>query len=70
MGDYLLSKSVLLSTDNKDFDLLAVISRTIREMAEGELLQLEKLVNWILQKMFITKLSVRKPLHLSLHVAK
>lgn len=42
VGDYLLSKSVLLSTDNKDFDLLAVISRTIREMAEGELLQLEK----------------------------
>ncbi|MDO5616208.1 MAG: polyprenyl synthetase family protein [Cruoricaptor ignavus] len=42
VGDYLLSKAVLLSTDNKDFDLLAVISRTIREMAEGELLQLEK----------------------------
>jgi len=42
VGDYLLSKSVLLSTDNKDFDLLSIISRTIREMAEGELLQLEK----------------------------
>ena len=42
VGDYLLSKAVLLSTDHKDFDLLAVISRTIREMAEGELLQLEK----------------------------
>lgn len=42
VGDYLLSKSVLLSTDNKDFDLLGVISRTIREMSEGELLQLEK----------------------------
>lgn len=42
VGDYLLSRSVLLSTDNKDFDLLAVISRTIREMSEGELLQLEK----------------------------
>ncbi|QCX52260.1 polyprenyl synthetase family protein [Elizabethkingia sp. JS20170427COW] len=42
VGDYLLSKSVLLSTDHKDFDLLSVISRTIREMAEGELLQLEK----------------------------
>lgn len=45
VGDYLLSKSVLLSTDNKDFDLLAVISRTIREMSEGELLQLEKARN-------------------------
>ena len=42
VGDYLLSKAVLLSTDHKDFDILAVISRTIREMAEGELLQLEK----------------------------
>ena len=42
VGDYLLSKAVLLSTDFKDYDLLEVISRTIREMAEGELLQLEK----------------------------
>jgi octaprenyl-diphosphate synthase len=42
VGDYLLSKSVLLSTDNGDYDLLAVIARTIREMSEGELLQLEK----------------------------
>lgn len=42
VGDYLLSKSVLLCTDNKDFDLLAIIARTIKEMSEGELLQLEK----------------------------
>ena len=42
VGDFLLSKSVLLSTDFKDYDLLAVIARTIREMSEGELLQLEK----------------------------
>ena len=42
VGDYLLSKSVLLSTDHQDYDLLAVIARTIREMSEGELLQLEK----------------------------
>lgn len=42
VGDYLLSKSVLLSTDHQDYDLLSVISRTIREMSEGELLQLEK----------------------------
>lgn len=42
VGDFLLSKAVLLSTDHQDFDLLAVISRTIREMSEGELLQLEK----------------------------
>ncbi len=42
VGDYLLAKSVLLSTDNKEYDLLSVMSRTIREMSEGELLQLEK----------------------------
>ncbi len=42
VGDYLLSKAVLLSTDHKEYDMLAVISRTIREMSEGELLQLEK----------------------------
>lgn len=42
VGDYLLSKSVLLSTDHKDYDLLEIISTVIREMSEGELLQLEK----------------------------
>ncbi|MCB9203100.1 MAG: polyprenyl synthetase family protein [Flavobacteriales bacterium] len=42
VGDYLLSKSVLLATENKDFDLLEIISNVIRKMSEGELLQLEK----------------------------
>lgn len=42
VGDFLLAKAVLLSTDHKDYDLLSVISRAIREMSEGELLQLEK----------------------------
>ena len=42
VGDYFLSKSVLLCTDHKDFDLLGIIADTIREMSEGELLQLEK----------------------------
>lgn len=42
VGDYLLSKSVLLATENKDFDLLTVVSNAIREMSEGELLQIEK----------------------------
>lgn len=42
VGDYLLSKSLLLAIDNNDFDLLRVISRSIREMSEGELLQIEK----------------------------
>ena len=42
IGDYLLSKSVILSTENKDFDLLEIVSQTIKDMSEGELLQLEK----------------------------
>jgi octaprenyl-diphosphate synthase len=42
IGDYLLSKGLLLSIDNNDFDLLQIISIAVREMSEGELLQLEK----------------------------
>ncbi len=42
VGDYLLSKGLLLSIDNEDFDLLKIISVAVREMSEGELLQLEK----------------------------
>lgn len=42
VGDYLLSKTLLLSTENEDFDLLKVVSVAIKEMSEGELLQIEK----------------------------
>jgi octaprenyl-diphosphate synthase len=42
VGDYLLSKGLLLSIDNEDFDLLKHISVAVREMSEGELLQIEK----------------------------
>ncbi len=42
VGDYLFSKSLLLSIDNDDFDLLKLISIALKEMTEGELLQLEK----------------------------
>ena len=42
VGDYLLSKGLLLSIDNGDFDLLRIISVSVREMSEGELLQIEK----------------------------
>ncbi|MCP4884225.1 MAG: polyprenyl synthetase family protein [Flavobacteriales bacterium] len=42
VGDYLLSKGLLLSIDNDDFDLLKHISIAVREMSEGELLQIEK----------------------------
>ena len=42
IGDFLLSKGLLLSIDNNDFDLLKIISIAVREMSEGELLQIEK----------------------------
>jgi len=42
VGDYLFSKGLLLSLDNDDFDLLRIISVAVREMSEGELLQIEK----------------------------
>ncbi|WP_073315471.1 polyprenyl synthetase family protein [Aquimarina spongiae] len=42
VGDYLLSKGLLLSIDYGDFDLLRIISVAVREMSEGELLQIEK----------------------------
>ena len=42
VGDYLLSKGMLLCIDNNDFDLLKIISVAVREISEGELLQIEK----------------------------
>jgi octaprenyl-diphosphate synthase len=42
VGDYLLSKGLLLSIENEDFDLLKIISVAVREMSQGELLQIEK----------------------------
>ncbi len=42
VGDYLLSQGLLLATDNEDFSLLKIVSNAVREMSEGELLQMEK----------------------------
>ena len=42
VGDFLLSKGLLFCIDNNDFDLLKIISVAVREMSEGELLQIEK----------------------------
>ena len=42
VGDYLLSKALLLSIDNNDFEELRIISEAVRQISEGELLQLEK----------------------------
>ena len=42
VGDFLLSKGMLLCIDNKDYDILDVISESVKQMSEGELLQIEK----------------------------
>ena len=45
VGDYFFSKGLLLSLDHDDFDLLKIVSVAVREMSQGELLQLEKARN-------------------------
>ncbi|MEI6947855.1 polyprenyl synthetase family protein [Paraflavisolibacter sp. H34] len=42
VGDYLLAKGLLLSLDNHDFRILQLLSEAVRQMSEGELLQMEK----------------------------
>ncbi len=42
VGDYLLSRGLLLAVDNEEFEILKIVSGAVKEMAEGELLQIEK----------------------------
>ena len=42
MGDYLLSKGLLIAVDGEDFDFLKTITNTVKRMSEGELLQIYK----------------------------
>lgn len=42
VGDYLLSKGLLLSVENEEFELLKIVSTAVRNMSEGELMQIEK----------------------------
>jgi octaprenyl-diphosphate synthase len=45
VGDYLLSRGLLLSINHGDFEMLRIVSDAVREMSEGELLQIEKARN-------------------------
>ncbi|MBX9850795.1 MAG: polyprenyl synthetase family protein [Cytophagaceae bacterium] len=45
VGDFLLSRGLLLSLENNDFQLLKIVSNAVKEMSEGELLQMEKARN-------------------------
>jgi octaprenyl-diphosphate synthase len=42
VGDYLLSKGLLVSVDNGEFGMLKIVSKAVSQMSEGELLQIEK----------------------------
>ncbi len=42
IGDYLLSRGLLLAVEHKEYDLLELVSEAVKEMSEGELLQIEK----------------------------
>lgn len=42
VGDYLLSRGMLLALENKDYNLLEIVSKAVKDMSEGELLQIEK----------------------------
>jgi octaprenyl-diphosphate synthase len=42
VGDYFLSRGLLVAVENNEFELLKIVSEAVREMSEGELLQIEK----------------------------
>ena len=42
LGDYLLARGLLLSVENNEYELLQIVSNAVREMSEGELLQIQK----------------------------
>ncbi len=50
IGDYLLSRGLLLSLENNDIELLKIVTDAVKEMSEGELLQIEKARNLDIQE--------------------
>ena len=42
VGDFLLSRGLLLAVEKEEFGLLKIVSNAVKEMSEGELLQIEK----------------------------
>jgi len=59
-GDYLLSKGLLLALEHKDYEILEITSRAVKEMSEGELLQIEK----------ARKLDIEEPVYFEIIRAK
>lgn len=42
VGDYLLSKGLLLAIEKNEIELLRIMSQAVKDMSEGELLQIER----------------------------
>jgi octaprenyl-diphosphate synthase len=42
LGDFILAKGLLIAVENKEYDILEIVSNAVREMSEGELLQIQK----------------------------
>jgi octaprenyl-diphosphate synthase len=60
VGDYLLSRGLLLALDNDDFELLKIVSRSVKQMSEGELLQMEKARNLDISEDFYFEIITKK----------
>jgi octaprenyl-diphosphate synthase len=45
VGDYLLSRGLLVALERDEFAILKIVSNAVKEMSEGELLQMEKTRN-------------------------
>lgn len=60
VGDYFLSKSILLATNHKHYDLLKIISNTIANMSKGELLQIEKTKKLYINENYYNKIITYK----------
>lgn len=45
VGDYLLSRGLLVAIENNEFVILKIVANAVKEMSEGELLQMEKTRN-------------------------
>lgn len=60
VGDFFLSKALLLSTQNKDYDLLDEVSKAVKEISEGELLQIQKSRSFSISEEEYIKLITKK----------
>ncbi len=63
VGDFLLSRGMLLALDNGDFELLRIVSNAVKAMSEGELLQIEKARRMDIKEPVYFEIITKKRLH-------